>query len=49
MSKYATSPQARRAMVKLSCRERPGVKPYTMGDVAWERWNEAIVVRRNRA
>ena len=35
-------------MVRLSCRERPGLKPYTMGGVAWERWNEAIVVRRDR-
>ena len=30
-SRHATSPQARTAMVKLSCRERPGFKPYTMG------------------
>ena len=47
-SRHATSHQARRAMVRLSCRERPGLKPYTMGGVAWERWNEAIVVRRDR-
>ncbi len=30
-SRHATSSQARRAMVRLSCRERPGLKPYTMG------------------
>ena len=46
-SRHATFPQARRAMAKLPCRERPGFKPYTMGGIAWERWNEAIVVRRD--
>ena len=35
-------------MVKLPCKEKPSLKPYTMGSVARERWNEAIVVRRDR-
>lgn len=41
-SRHATSHQARRAMVRLSCRERPGLKPHTMGGVARERWNAGI-------
>jgi hypothetical protein len=43
--RHATSHAAQRAMAKLRCRDRPGLRPRVMGPEAWEDWNSAIVVR----
>jgi len=43
--RHATSHAALRAMAKLRCRDKAGLKPRAMGPEAWEDWNSAIGVR----